>query len=128
MYKVSRKNKLLIFDRKSRICVFFVWNLKKLLRFLKSIPLNFSIAKFHAKAKILKFRTKIALFGYILARIWKSHCHIWKQHLWIFLKAKLCAKNNKSLNLGPIMSYFGVFWLEFDNNIVTFEISALKYV
>ena len=47
-------------------------------------------------------------------------------------------KEQKCLNLGPKMSYFWYFWpkmhclgifgLEFENNIVIFEISTLKFV
>ena len=37
------------------------------------------IAKFGTKIKIIKFGIKNALFGFILAGIWKQYCHIWHQ-------------------------------------------------
>ena len=37
-------------------------------------------------------------------------------------------KRQKSLNLGPKMSYLGIFGLEVENNNVIFEISSLEFV
>ena len=34
----------------------------------------------------------------------------------------------KFLNLGPKMTYFGIFGLEFENNFVLFEISPLEFI
>ena len=46
----------------------------------------------------------------------------------MFLIAKYCEKKKqKCLNQGPKMPYLGVFGLEFENNIVIFEISTLKF-
>ena len=42
------------------------------------------------------------------------------------LLQKLVQKQN-SLNLGPKMTYLGIFGLEFENNIIIFEISALNF-
>ena len=44
-----------------------------------------------------------------------SYCKVW-------------CKTKKSLNLGPKILYLYIFGLEFENNIVIFEISALKFV
>ena len=38
------------------------------------------------------------------------------------------AKKQRRLNLGSKMPYLGVFELEFENNIVEFEISPLEFV
>ena len=37
-----------------------------------------------------KFGTKVALFGYFLARILKNYCPIWNQHLQISVIGKFC--------------------------------------
>ena len=60
-------------------------------------------AKFGAKTKILKFRTKNALFGYFWAGIWKKTVVIFE-----ILQ--------KCLNLGPKMRDSGNFGLEFEKN------------
>ena len=44
-----------------------------------------------------------------------SYCKVW-------------CKNKKTLNLGPKILYLYIFGLEFENNILIFEISALKFV
>ena len=42
--------------------------------------------------------------------------------------SKVCCKKQKSLNMGPKMSDFGILVLEVENNIVIFEISTFKFV
>ena len=64
--------------------------------------------------KMPKIGIKNALFGYFWARI--------------YLTAKFRAKKQKCLNLGPKVLYLGIFELEFENNIVIFEISTLEFV
>ena len=103
------------------------WKKKKTLEFEKMYchfwnwySWIFHNVKFHAKTKIIKFRTNIALFDYFWAGIWKSHCCIWKKRSQIFLKPKFWAKS-KSFNLGLKIPYFGIFGLEFEDTIVIFE-------
>ena len=67
------------------------------------------------KTKILKVRTKVALFGYFWAGIWENHGHIWNEHPQKFLKAKLSAKKKKTLKLWPKMPYLSNFGLEFES-------------
>ena len=67
-------------DQKCLICVFYGWNFKKLLSDLKLAPSNLSDCKVSPKAKMSKYGTKNALFGYFWARILKYYCHIWNQH------------------------------------------------
>ena len=84
-----------------------------------------------------KFGTKNALFAYFWVGILKQYCHISNQHFRICLIATF-AEKQKCLNLGPKMSYWvflkkkmpylGIFGLEFENNIVIFEISTLEFV
>ena len=105
------------------IWIFSGWNSKKSLSYLKLTPSN----KFGAKIKILKFSTKNAWCGYFWARILKNYCHIWNQHPRICLIAKFHEKW-KCLNLGPKMPYLGIFGLEFEKNIVIYEISVLEFV
>ena len=82
------------------------------------------VAKFGGKIKILKFRVKNALFGYFWAGIFlKNGCHIWNQDPLICLIANF-AKKQKCLNLGPKMCYSVIFGLEFEKNVVIFEIST----
>ena len=69
------------------------WNLKTILSYLKSAKICL-ILKFRIKIKKPKFGTKNALFGYL--------------DIWIFR-----GKN----------AYKNAFGLEFENNIVIFEIS-----
>ena len=73
-----------------------------------------------------KFETKKSLFRYFWARILKN---IWNQHLQISVIVRLCEKKKKKrINLGPKMSDLDIFGLEFENNIVIFEISTLEFV
>ena len=74
-----------------------------------------------------KLGTKDALFGYFWAEIRKQYCHIRKQHPRICLIAKFC-EIMKMLKLGPKIPYLGIFGMEFENNIVIFDISTLKFV
>ena len=74
---------------------FFDWNLKILLSYLKSVPLNLPDCKIPYQNKILKSGNQNALFGYFWTGIWKGYCHIWNQHFWhqrSFIKATFCAK------------------------------------
>ena len=86
-------------------------------------------SNFHAKSKILTFRTKIALFGHFWTGIWKEkHCYIWNQHPQFIPKAEFPAKR-KILKFRTNNTYLGKFELKFKTKktIVTFEISALEF-
>ena len=50
--------------------------------------------------------------------------------IWVFLgqNFKRNVKKQKCLNLGPKIPDIGIFGLEFENNIVMFEISTLEFV
>ena len=76
---------------------------------------------------MLKFGTKNTLLEYLWARILKNYCHIANQYPRICLTGTF-PKKQKCLNLVPNMSYLGIFELEFENNIVIFEISNLRFV
>ena len=77
-----------------------------------------------------KFGTKDALFGYFWPRMpnsgifgqefKKNYCHIWNYHPQICLIGKFHEKTK--------MCDLSIFGLEFENNIVIFEISTLEIV
>ena len=71
------------------------------------------------------FLTKSALFGYFRQELKKNYCQISNQHPQICIFAKLLRK--RCLNLGPKISYLGIFGLEFSKTIVIFEIRTLKF-
>ena len=61
--------------------------------------------------------------------ILNQKCLIWvfsNQRLRVCLISKFGAKI-KILNLGLKTSYFGIFGLEFENNIIVFEINELDF-
>ena len=65
--------------------------------------------------------------GYFLARTSKSYCHISNQYPRNYLIGEIWGKGKipKSRTKKP---YLGILRLEFENNIVTFEISNLKFI
>ena len=70
------------------------------------------IAKFHEKRKIcLTLGPKVPYLVIFGQGLWKYYCHISNQHPQCYLIATF-AKKQKSLNLGPKMSYLGIFGLE----------------
>ena len=71
-----------------------------------------------------KYKTKSALFGYFRVRILKNYCHTWNQHLRISVIVKFC-EETKMAKFGTKMGFLG---LEFENNIVIFEINTLEFV
>ena len=82
-----RNKKSLNFGLKMTFLVSFRSQLQvKLLPYLKSAPSNFPVCKVMLNKKPLKFGTKIALFRYFWAGIWKTHCHVWNQLLRIYQK------------------------------------------
>ena len=95
------------------------------------------IAKYCEIMKMVKFRTKSALFVSFLTKIFKNYCHISNQQLRICLIAKFCeetkmlkfgARNPLFENFCPKMLSLGIFPLELKKTIVIFEISALEFV
>ena len=84
--------------------------------------------KFHEKTKMPKFGTKNALFGYFWARILKKSIVIFEILTLKFFYLKNFMKKQKSLNLGPKMPDLGILGLEFESNIVIFEICTLEFV
>ena len=77
---------------------------------------------------MLKLGTKNALFGYFWATILKKILSYLKSAPSILSKWKFCGKKKKCLNLGPKMSYLGIFGLEFEKIIAIFEISTPEYL
>ena len=71
------------------------------------------------KAKMPKFGTKNASFGYFLPKMsclgsfwlgfWKSYCHICIKHLWICLNAKL-GEQTKKPKFWDQKRLIGYFW------------------
>ena len=106
------------------------WNLKKLVSYLKSTPSNLSKYQTSSKTTTITATTengtKIALCGYFWCRILKNYSHIWNHHLRTYPIANF-TKKKKWYNLGPKMSYLGIFVLEFLKDIVIFEIRTLKF-
>ena len=96
----------MIFHKKYCIWVILDWNLKKQISFSKT------------KAKILTFRTKIALFRYFWTGIWKEkHCYIWSQHPQIIPEAELYTPQKiKILKFRTNNTYVGKFELELKKN------------
>ena len=77
----------------------------------------FQYAQFHAKTKILKFRTKFALFGLKFENTFS----IFKiSPLKIVLLQSLLQKY-KCLNLCPKMTNLDIFGIEFKSNIIIFK-------
>ena len=77
--------------------------------------------------KFLKSRTKNALFLCSVQQFQKAIVLFQVSARKFFLLQSLVQKS-KSLDLGPKKLDLGSFGLEFENNIVIFEISALELV
>ena len=95
------------------------WNYKELLSYLKSTPSNLSIAKFGLKTRILKFGTKIALFGLGI----ENTIVTIKISVLKFAEMHDFVQQKKCLNLGPKIPYLGIFGMEFEKGFVIFEIT-----
>ena len=90
-------------------------------------PQIFLKAKFHAKMKILKFRSKSGLFACFWAGIWKYYCHNWNQRPRFFLIANFGAKI-KIIEFGTKIVLFGFFGQQLWKAIVIFDIGVRKFV
>ena len=78
--------------------------------------------------KIHKFGTKNAWFGFFWARIKKHPIAIFEISTLRFVYLHNFTKNRKCLNLRPKMPSLGILGLEFEYNIVIFEITFLKFL
>ena len=74
------------------------------------------------------FLTNNALFGYFRTRIIKETVVKFKISTLKFVYLQNFRKKQKCLNLLPEMPGFGIFLLEFEDNIVIPEISTLEFV
>ena len=113
------------------------------------------IAKFYVETRMSKFGTKSLLLRLFLKIC--HICHIWNPHPWICFVTKLNVKITilkfgtknvwlrrlridfflimqnfvkkwKCLNKGLQMPYLGIFGLEFEKNIVVFEINTFEFI
>ena len=117
--KPAPSTKMLKFGtKKSLVWVYFGWNLKTILPYLKS----------GNSTKIHEFGTKNVWFGYFWARIKKNPIAIFEISTLRFAYLHNFTKNRKCLNLRPKMPSLGILELEFEYNIVIFEITLLKFL
>ena len=101
----------MIFQRKFRIWVYFVWNLKTIIPTSKSVPQNFPICEVLCKNKqCLNLEQKcFFFFEYFWVEIRKSHCHISNQSPQFSLTAKFNAKT-KIQKFGTKNALFCLLW------------------
>ena len=95
------------------------------------------LENFEEKQKSLNLESKMPYLGYFWPRmhyfgifgldVQKSYRHIWNQHPQICLFEKF-HKKAKMSKFGTKMPDLSVFGLAFENNIVIFEITSLKFV
>ena len=105
---------------------FWAKNFATILSYLISAAWNLSISKIlQQKKKKTKFGTKNSCFGYFGTWIWKEIVIFEISTLWICLIAKFWLK--KSLNLGTNILDLGISGQKFENNIVIFEVSTIKF-
>ena len=84
------------------------------------------IAQFRELIKMSKFETIINL-GIFGLECYKAIV-IFQNITLELVKLRNVVKKLKCLNLGPSMHYLGTFGMKFENNIVIFQISTLKFV
>ena len=136
--KFHKKTKMPKFGAKSAWFGYFgvgIW--KQYCHIWNQDPGIYLTAKFDQKTKMSKFGTKNALFGYFwpkmpyLGIFWekfkKYHCHIWNQHPQICRFSKIHEKT-KIPKFGTKMPDLSILGLEFESNIVIFEISSLEFM
>ena len=137
MQNFEKKRKYLTLRSKCPVWVFWGWNWKTILSYLKSAPWILYNCKIWRKRKISKFGTKNTLFGYFWPKLTYLgifgkqfqiyYCHIWNQHTQIYLIPKFCEKT-KIPKFGTKMPDLGNLGLGFEKNIVIFEISSLEFI
>ena len=71
---------------------------------------------------------KNALFEYFWARVLSKLLPYFKPALSNLPNSKILRKNKKCLNLETKVPYLSIFGLEFEKNILLFEISVLEFV
>ena len=75
-----------------------------------------------------KCRIKNAVFEYFWARVLSKLLPYFKPALSSLPNSKILRKNKKYLNLETKVPYLSIFGLEFEKNILLFEISVLEFV
>ena len=126
--KFCEVTKMLKFGTKNVFFMYFssrIW--KQFCYIWNQSPWICLTGKYCEITKMFKFGTESALFGYFWEWILKSFFHIWNQHLRISVTVKFC-EETKWHNLEPKMPDLGIVRLEFENNIIIFEISTLYLV
>ena len=117
--KFRPKIKILKFGTNIALIEYFGIEFQKTNIVFEISTLKFVYAKFCKSlqnfAKMSKFGTKNALFGYFWAGIWKQNCHIWNQHLWICLIAKF-REIMKMPKFETKNALFGYFWVRIFKN------------
>ena len=113
----KKKKNAWIWSQKCRLVYFSARILKTCCDIWNQYPRICLFNKFHEKRKMRKFGIKKASFEYFWARIWKQYCHIWNQHL-----------QQKCPSFRPKVLNFEIFELEFEKDIVIFEISTFQFV
>ena len=123
MLKFGTKNALFeyFWSKMSYLGIFGLEFKRKLMLYLKSAPSN--LPKYREIMKIPKFGTKSVLFGYFWARILKSYCHTWNQHLQISVIVKLF-EERKISKFGTKNALFGHFWARFLEKLLSYLESA----
>ena len=111
-----------------KLCLdIFGCNSEKLFSYLKSVTYSSSNCKVLCKNKNSLIWIKKVIKWVFGATILKKIAFIWNQCPWISLIAKLDAKI-KIFKFGFKSILFGYFSLEFENIIVIFEISVIKFL
>ena len=80
--------------------------------------------KFHVECKKFQFGTETIFFRLALKKL-LSHLKSAPSN---FSNCQNFVKKLKCLNLGPKLPYLNIFGLDFENNIVIFEISTLEFI
>ena len=102
-------------DKKCRIFLVLEQNLKELLPYLKSAPLNLSKCKIPCKTKNFKLETKNGLMDTFAPEFEKTIV-ICKISTFEFVKMQKFRIKFKKINLGPKLSYLGTFGLKMEKN------------
>ena len=117
-----------ISDQKCLILVFCAGLWEQYSRILNQHPRIFLIWKFREIMKMHKFGNENALFTYFWGRILKKLLSYFISAPSNSLNCKILWKLWKCLDLALIMLYLGIFGLEFQSNILIFQISTIKHV
>ena len=126
--KFGAKIKILKFRTKNVLFEYFwagTW--KNCCHIWNQYPQICLVANYHEITKMHKFATKSALFGYFGLEFKKKLLSYLKSAPSNLSICKISRKNKKSLILGPKRPDLCIFWLEFESNIVIFEISTLNF-